>query len=127
MRSSVPGYTSVPWSVGGVSAGAVTAGGATSWRITSGSSTSRSTRKRAQRRSPCHAVTVSLAKVRPSWIDSTASSVGASMRPGRAKIDWIDRTALPGWRSVAVTIAWARNWPPNTTSRWSASPVLVTA
>ena len=96
MRSSVPGYTSMPWSVSGVSAGALTVGIAVSWRTTSGSSTSSSTRKRAQRRSPWQAVTVSLANVRPAWIDSSASSVGAPMRPGRAKIDWIDRTVMPG-------------------------------
>ena len=41
--------------------------------------------KRAHNRSPCQAVTVSLANVRPSCIGSITNSVLASMRPGRGE------------------------------------------
>jgi hypothetical protein len=50
--------------------------------------------------------TFALAKERPSWIGSTASSVAAETRAARAKIVCSVRTALPGKLALAAMMAW---------------------
>jgi len=72
----------------------------------SGSSLVSSTSDRVSRRSPCHAVTRSLAQVRPEWNGSTSTWIGSAYEPARLKIVCIDLTyfASPTLAAAAMII-----------------------
>ena len=101
------------------SAGPATSGMGRLCRIRSGSPASSRSSPRLSSRSPCRAVTVTLASARPACMTSTSRSTGSFTVPARAKIACSDLTFLSGSVAAAATIICPMSCPPNTTGRKS--------